>query len=69
MQKKILITGFEPFGQDTVNASWEAVSRLEDRIGGNEVTKLLIPTVFGVAAEKVLEAARELQPDAIVCVG
>lgn len=69
MGKKILITGFEPFGQDTVNASWEAVSRLEDRIDGRAVTKLLVPTVFGVAAEKVLESARELQPDAILCVG
>lgn len=69
MGRKILVTGFEPFGQDTINASWEAVSRLEDRIGDMEVTKLLIPTVFGAAGEKVLEMARELQPDAILCVG
>lgn len=69
MKKKVLITGFEPFGQDTVNASWEAVSRLEGRVGDWEVEKLLVPTVFGVAAEKVLEAARELQPDVILCVG
>ena len=68
MEKKILITGFEPFGKDTVNASWEAVSRLEDRIGDWEVTKLLVPTVFGEAAEKVLEAARKLQPDVVLCV-
>lgn len=69
MRRKILVTGFEPFGQDTVNASWEAVSRLEDLIGDMEVTKLLIPTVFGAAGEKVLEKARELQPDAVLCVG
>ena len=69
MKKRVLITGFEPFGQDTVNASWEAVSRLEGRVGDWEVEKLLVPTVFGVAAEKVLEAARELQPDVILCVG
>ncbi len=69
MGRKVLITGFEPFGQDTVNASWEAVRRLEDRIGDMEVTKLLIPTVFGAAGEKVLKAAKELQPDVILCVG
>lgn len=69
MKKRVLITGFEPFGQDTVNASWEAVSRLEGRVGDWEVEKLLVPTVFGEAAEKVLEAARELQPDVILCVG
>lgn len=69
MKKRVLITGFEPFGEDTVNASWEAVSRLEGRVGDWEVEKLLVPTVFGEAAEKVLEAARELQPDVILCVG
>lgn len=69
MRKKLLITGFEPFGKDTVNSSWEAVKRLEDRIGDYELTKLLIPTVFGKAAEQVLEAARELEPDVILCVG
>ena len=69
MKKRVLITGFEPFGEDTVNASWEAVSRLEGRVGDWEVEKLLVPTVFGEAAKKVLEAARELQPDVILCVG
>lgn len=28
--KKILITGFEPFGGETVNPSYEAVRRLPD---------------------------------------
>ena len=60
MGRKVLITGFEPFGQDTVNASWEAVRRLEDRIGDMEVTKLLIPTVFGAAGEKVLKAVNKV---------
>ena len=26
--KKLLITGFEPFGGESVNPSWEAVCRL-----------------------------------------
>ena len=69
MGKKLLITGFEPFGRETVNPSWEAVSRLEDRIGDMEITKLRLPVVFGRAAELTLEAARKLQPDFILCVG
>ena len=67
--KKLLITGFDPFGGAVVNPSWEAVKRLPDRIGDWQLTKIEIPTVFGLAAQTVLAAAQELQPDAIVCIG
>lgn len=69
MKQKLLITGFEPFGKDTINASWEAVSRLSDEVGGYELMKLQIPTVFGLAAETVLGAAKEFGPDVILCIG
>jgi pyroglutamyl-peptidase len=42
---------------------------LPDAVGGYEITKLEIPTVFGLAAETVLQAAEELCPHAILCVG
>ena len=67
--KKLLITGFEPFGGENINPSWEAVLRLGDEIGGYALTKRCLPVVFGKAAEIVLDAARELCPDAILCVG
>lgn len=67
--KKLLITGFEPFGGEVLNASWEAVSRLPEKIARCQLEKLQIPTVFGGAAEKVLAAANVLEPDAILCVG
>ena len=67
--KKILITGFDPFGGESVNPAREAVLRLPDTVGGYEITKLEIPTVFGLAAETVLRAAEELRPHAILCVG
>ena len=69
MKKKLLITGFEPFGKDEVNPSWEAVSRLEDIIGDYEPTKLRVPVIFGTAAEQVLSAAETLAPDMILCIG
>lgn len=69
MGQKLLITGFEPFGKDSVNPSWEAVHRLPDRVGGWELKKLQVPTVFGLAAETVLQTAQELCPDVILCVG
>ena len=67
--KRILVTGFDPFGGQPVNPAREAVMRLPDTVGGYEITKLEIPTVFGLAAETVLQAASELQPHAILCVG
>lgn len=67
--KRLLITGFDPFGGETVNPSWEAVRLLPEAVGAYRLTKLQIPTVFGQAAEKVLTAARELRPDVILCIG
>ena len=67
--KKLLITGFDPFGGQTVNPSWLAVERLPDRIGDFAICKKMIPTVFGAAAEAVLEEAEKVQPDVILCVG
>ncbi|MBP3377167.1 MAG: pyroglutamyl-peptidase I, partial [Clostridia bacterium] len=67
--KKLLITGFEPFGGEQINPSWEAVKRLPDVINGYELTKLRIPVVFGVAAEKVISEAGAIHPDVILCVG
>lgn len=67
--KKLLITGFDPFGGETLNPSWEAVKRLPDQIGAFSLTKLEIPTQFGLAAQTVLAKAQEIAPDAILCVG
>lgn len=44
--KKLLITGFEPFGGESINPSWEAVSLLPDAIGDFVLTKLQIPVVL-----------------------
>lgn len=67
--KKLLITGFEPFDGETVNPSWDAVSLLPEQIGEYVLTKLCVPVVFGEAAKRVLLAAQELCPDAILCIG
>ena len=68
-RKKLLITGFDPFGSETVNPSWEAVRLLPEEIGACRLTRLQIPTVFGRAAETVLAASEKLQPDVILCIG
>lgn len=67
--KKLLITGFDPFGDETVNPAWEAVRALPETVGEYRLTKLQVPTVFGKAAQCVLEAAQKERPDAILCIG
>ena len=67
--KKLLITGFDPFGEHSINPSWLAVQNLPDQVGEYVLCKLGIPTVFGVAAETVLQAAVAFQPDVILCIG
>jgi pyroglutamyl-peptidase len=67
--KKLLITGFEPFGGETINPSWDAVSRLPNKINEYELIKLRLPVVFGEAAEFVIREADKLNPDVILCVG
>ena len=69
MKKKLLITGFDPFGGATINPAWEAVKLLPEQIGDFEVYKLEIPTVFGLAAETVIAKASAVNPDVIICVG
>ncbi len=66
---KLLITGFDPFGGESVNPAWEAVKRLPEEIGDWQVIKLPIPTVFSLASQRTLEAAAKWQPDCIINVG
>ena len=67
--KKLLITGFEPFGGEEINPSWEAVKLLSDEVGEYCLKKLLIPVVFGDAADMVIRRAEEYCPDVILCIG
>ena len=49
--KTLLVTGFDPFGGETVNPAWEAVKRLPEGIGLWRIHRLMVPTVFGLAYE------------------
>lgn len=66
---KILVTGFDPFGGESVNPAWEAVSRLPETINGAEVVRMLIPTSFERAPQAILEKVREYHPDYVISVG
>lgn len=67
--KKMLITGFDPFGGEHCNPAWEAVRRLPNELGAFTLEKLEIPTVYTEAAEAVLRGAAQCHPDVILCIG
>ena len=66
---KILVTGFDPFGEDEINPAIEAVKLLDDEIAGAQIIKLEIPTVFGDCADVVHEAILKEKPDYVLNIG
>lgn len=65
---KILLTGFEPFGGEDINPSWEAVQRLQAP-EGTELVRLRLPVVFREAGEQLAAALAREQPDLVLCIG
>ena len=61
---KLLITGFEPFGGEELNPSFEAIKTLSERH-----EKRLLPVSYKRAAKRLQEEIRSIQPDALLCVG
>jgi len=66
---KFLFTGFDPFGENSINPSSMAVEALPDRIGENEIVKLFLPTSYSRAPKMLLEAVEKHDPDVVICVG
>lgn len=66
---KILVTGFDPFGGESVNPAYEAVKRLDDKVAGAEIVKVEIPTVFNKSIKRLDEAIERENPDIVICVG
>lgn len=66
---KILVTGFDPFGEDKINPAIESVKKLPDEIKGVEIIKLEIPTVYMKSLKKIDEAIKEYNPDVILSIG
>ncbi|MGV1072980.1 hypothetical protein ACQR3C_01605 [Clostridium perfringens] len=59
---KVLITGFDPFGGESINPALEAVKMIPENIEGAQVIKLEIPTVFRKSLEKIEEKIEEINP-------
>ncbi|NBD28179.1 pyroglutamyl-peptidase I [Paenibacillus glycinis] len=68
--RKVLLTGFDPFGGEAVNPAWEAVSRIQHRTYDEfEVEVRQIPTAFRTSLSVLRQAVLVAKPDVVICVG
>src|SRR5882672_6633779 len=66
---KALVTGFEPFGGESVNPALEAVLRLPLVLDALEIATAPLPSVFGRALVALEDALVTTRPDIVLCVG
>lgn len=69
MIMKALVTGFDPFGGESINPSWEAVKSIKNTIAGAEIIKLQLPTVAYKSISQLHNKMVELNPDIVISVG
>lgn len=66
---KVLITSFDAFGQDSLNASFELMKRLPSQVGEMAITKLQIPTVRFKSFESIKKRCINEKFDYIIALG
>ena len=68
--RTILVTGFEPFGGETTNASWEAAKKLDGwRHDGFTAVARLLPCAYDSSVKKLLGEIEAIRPAALLMIG
>ncbi|CAM3935402.1 pyroglutamyl-peptidase I [Bacillus albus] len=68
--KTVLLTGFDPFGGESINPAWEVAKSLHEKtIGGYKIISKQVPTVFHKSIQVLKEYIEELNPEIIICIG
>ena len=62
---KVLLTGFEPFGNATLNPSAEIVKK----ISGDNIVTAILPVAYAESAKQLLALIEEHNPDVVICLG
>jgi len=67
---RILLAGFEPFGGESVNPSWELAQALaREEIAGHRIFAVQLPCVFGVAIAVLRDAIARHDPALVLAIG
>ena len=70
IERRVLISGFEPFGGSNLNSSQlvvEAISK--ESFTGLELFTVILPVEFGKAADVLLSKVKEIDPEIIITFG
>lgn len=67
----ILLTGFEPFGGETTNPSWQAAQRAAELLTeqGQDAVAVEVPCVFGRSIDVLAAAVERFRPEIVLCAG
>lgn len=66
----LLLTGFEPFGGERQNPSWEVARRLDGKtIGGLEIKAMRLPVSIGPAIRRLPESIDKTNPAVVLGLG
>ena len=66
--QKILLTGFEPFGEFKINSSWEAV-QLIAKENNPQIHCECLPVDYHTARVRLLDLLKSYQPTTCLCTG
>lgn len=66
---KLLVTGFEPFGGETVNPASEALRLLPEEAFGARIARAVIPVTYAGSVAVALAAIERERADAVLMLG
>lgn len=68
--KKILLTGFDPFGEEDINPATEVIKKFSGKkIKDHQIKTLEIPTVYKKSIEKIKEEINKINTDIVISIG
>lgn len=66
---KILVTGFEPFGNETCNPSMEVLKLLDETVRDVQIVTAVLPVVRFESLRRLEDLIESEQPDAVLSLG
>ncbi|MFA9555895.1 pyroglutamyl-peptidase I [Evansella sp. AB-rgal1] len=68
--KKIIVSGFEPFGGLTTNPTMEIIARINGwKVDNAEIHTIILPVVYNDCATRLIKYIDELKPNIVISLG